>query len=192
MISNDELKKQVNAFYRDVIGLYEKRFDNNIKAFYNIRANEERIENEITEIEKKMKEINNKEGNHINNDKTFNLTPDAFLSYDRLEKKLEYKNEELSVLKKNNEEEIQKIIQRSKDILDNLGKYEREKMKIIAVINNRDFVDVLREANAQRQIYEERKKQNDEIFGRPVWYFRHWYASVDEWKNPCRGHAGRH
>ena len=125
MISNYELKKQVNAFYRDVIGLYEKRFDNNIKAFYNIRANEERIENEISEIKTKMNEINDKEGNHINNDKTFNLTPDAFLSYDRL-----------------------------------------EKIKIIAAINNRDFVDVLREANAQRQIYEERKKQNDEIFGK--------------------------
>ena len=166
MISNYELKKQVNAFYRDVIGLYEKRFDNNIKAFYNIRANEERIEKEILQIDRKMKEINNKEGNHINNNIEFNLTPDAFLSYDRLEKKLEYKNEELSVLKKNNEEEIKKIIKKSKDILDNLGKYEEEKMKIIAVINNRDFADVLREANAQRQIYEERKKQNDEIFGK--------------------------
>ena len=166
MISNYELKKQVNAFYEDVIRLYDKRFNDNKKAFYNIRDNEERIENEISEIKTKMNEINDKEGNHINNDKTFNLTPDAFLSYDRLEKKLEYKNEELSVLKKNNEEEIKKIIKKSKDILDNLGKYELEKIQIIAAINNRDFVDVLREANAQRQIYEERKKQNDEIFGK--------------------------
>ena len=168
MISNYELKKQVNAFYRDVIGLYEKRFNDNIKAFYNIRDNEERIEKEISQIKREMNEFNDKERNHINNKTEYNLTPEAFLSYDRLEKKLEYKNEELRVLKSNNEEEIMKIIQRSKDILDNLGKYEREKMKIIAVINNRDFVDVLREANAQRQIYEERKKQNDEIFGKYI------------------------
>lgn len=120
----------------------------------------------MEKIKKKINEINDKEGNHINNNIEFNLTPDAFLSYDRLEKKLEYKNEELRVLKSNNEEVIRKISQRSKDILYNLGKYEEEKMKIIAAINNRNFVDVLREANAQRQIYEERRRQNDEIFGR--------------------------
>ena len=163
MISKDELKRQVDAFYKDVIALYEKRFDNNIKAFKN---NEEKIKNEITEIEKKMKEINDKKENHINNNIEYNLTPDAFLSYDRLEKKLEYKNEELRVLRNYNEKEAEKFIQRSKDILDNLGKYEEEKIKIIEAINNKDIESICIEANAQRQIYEEKKKQNDEIFGK--------------------------
>ena len=163
MISKDELKRQVDAFYKDVIALYEKRFDNNIKAFKN---NEEKIKNEITEIEKKMKEINDKKENHINNKTKFNLTPDAFLSYDRLEKKLEYKNEELRVLRNYNEKEAEKYIQRSKDILKKLKEYEEEKIKIIAVINNKDIESICIEANAQRQIYEEKKKQNDEIFGK--------------------------
>ena len=166
MNSNEELKRQVDAFYRDVIGLYEKRFEDNINAFNNNRANEKRIEDEISELKIEMREFNSIERNHINNKIEFNLTPEAFLSYDRLEKQLEYKNEELRVLKDNNEKERKKFIKRSKDILDKLKKYEEEKIKIIAAINNRDYNGFLKEANAQMQIYEAKKKQNDEIFGR--------------------------
>ena len=166
MNSNEELKRQDDAFYRDVIGLYEKRFEDNINVFNNNRANEKRIEDEISELKIEMREFNSIERNHINNKIEFNLTPEAFLTYDRLEKQLEYKNEELKVLKDNNEKEREKLFQRSQDILDKLKKYEGEKMKIIAAINNRDFGLVLREANAQMQIYEQRRQLNDDIFGR--------------------------
>ena len=67
-------------------------------------------------------------------------------------------------MKKNNKEENASLLEKNNLYLQQIQKYEVEKIKIVTCITNRRFREVLQTAITQTNIYNNLKQQNDDIF----------------------------
>ena len=155
--------KEVEDLYKDIIVYYEQKFRKNIDIIRQNVDKEYKLEDKINTIQKDMKNLNNDQNNHYNNNREYNLTPSAFKKYDEYKKKLEYIKEVLEAKKKNNEEENKSLLEKNYLYLDQIKKFEIEKIKIVTCITNREFRKVLQEAIAQTTIYNDLHSRNEEI-----------------------------
>ena len=155
---------EVEDLYNDIIVFYEQKFKENIEIIKQNLNNEYKLEDSINKIKIDMKNINGNLTNHYNNNLEYNLTPSAFEKYDKYKKKKEYIEEVLNVMKKNNKEENASLLEKNNLYLQQIQKYEVEKIKIVTCITNRRFREVLQTAITQTNIYNNLKQQNDDIF----------------------------
>ena len=157
-------QRAVDDFYNESLKTLEERIRKNTDKVEKLRNEEEEMIETIEKLRKEINDINNDEGNHVENNKNFRLKnfslEKKIFDKENLIKKLE---KELEWKKKMNAIEIQFLKDKNDSIVNDYEKLYNEK----AEIDNAIIVGVLRQEitkigdiiNAK-----ELKNENDQIF----------------------------
>ena len=157
-------QRAVDDFYNESLKTLEERIRKNTDKVEKLRNEEEEMIETIEKLRKEIDDINNDEGNHVENNKNFRLKnfslEKKIFDKENLIKKLE---KELEWKKKMNAIEIQFLKDKNDSIVNDYEKLYNEK----AEIDNAIIVGVLRQEitkigdiiNAK-----ELKNENDQIF----------------------------
>ena len=166
MYNPSKLLEEVDLFYSDIIKVIEERVLINKKKFEQYLQKEENLQQEIINIEKKIKEINDIPKNHINENIQYYLLPEYYKKVDKFKKDIYYLNQELEALHKYNEEERKELSSDNEKYIDRIDYYYNERNEIIKSIINKEILKDKTQNFINYQQISELRNQNDAIFSK--------------------------